>query len=158
MKNTNSRETILNCALELFSAKGYASVGISEIVDLAGITRPTLYYFFGSKEGLFNELLKTNYELLNQRLTEARVYRPNQANYFEDVFPVLRAIARAYFDFAKQRSTFYRMSLALTFAPPTSDAARLSEVRSCSCGRSRRRGPAPSTTRATAWPSPCPVR
>ena len=31
-------------------------------------------------------------------------------------------------------------------------------VRSCGCGRSRRRGPAPSTTRATAWPSPCPVR
>ena len=29
--------------------KGYDAVGVQEIVDTAGITKPTLYYYFGSK-------------------------------------------------------------------------------------------------------------
>jgi len=53
MREQNSRETILKCALELFASKGYDAVGVSEIVAMAQVTKPTLYYFFNSKEGLF---------------------------------------------------------------------------------------------------------
>ena len=127
MKNENSRETILDCALQLFSSKGYDAVGISEIVDMAGITKPTLYYFFGSKEGLFKELLKTNYDTLNNALSKNCEYHANTESYFEDVYPVLLTIAKTYFTFAKEHSEFYLMSLALTFAPPTSDAAMFSQ-------------------------------
>lgn len=127
MKNNNSRETILNCALQLFSAKGYDSVGISEIVDLAGITKPTLYYFFGSKEGLFKELLKTNYDTLNNTLSNVCQYQPNRESYFEDVYPVLLTITKTFFSFATKYSEFYLMSLALTFAPLTSGPATMSE-------------------------------
>lgn len=127
MKNDNSRETILNCALQLFSSKGYDAVGVTEIVDKAGITKPTLYYFFGSKEGLFKELLKLDYDTLNHALSEVCKYQPNRESYFEDIYPVLLTIAKTYFSFAKEHSEFYLMSLSLTFAPPTSDSARLSE-------------------------------
>ena len=44
-------ERILQCALELFYAKGYDAVGVQEIAQKAGITKPTLYYYFGSKYG-----------------------------------------------------------------------------------------------------------
>lgn len=127
MKNDNSRETILNCALQLFSSKGYDAVGISEIVDMAGITKPTLYYFFGNKEGLFKELLKTNFDTLNDVLSKVCHYVPHQESYFEDVYPILLGIAKTYFSFAAGHSEFYLMSLALTFAPPTSAPAMLSE-------------------------------
>lgn len=127
MKNDNSRETILNCALQLFSSKGYDAVGISEIVDMAGITKPTLYYFFGSKEGLFKELLKINYDTLSRALSVACQYQPNRESYFEDVYPALRTVVNAYFSFAADHSEFYLMSLALTFAPPTSAPAVMSE-------------------------------
>lgn len=127
MKNNNSRDTILDCALQLFSSKGYDAVGISEIVDMAGITKPTLYYFFGSKEGLFKELLKTNYDTLNNALSKICEYHPNTDNYFEDIYPVLLTIAKTYFTFAKAHFEFYLMSLALTFAPPTSTPAMISE-------------------------------
>lgn len=127
MKNDNSRETILDCALQLFSSKGYDAVGISEIVDMAGITKPTLYYFFGNKEGLFKELLKTNYDTLNNTLSKICEYHPNTERYFEDIYPVLLTIAKTYFAFAKAHSEFYLMSLALTFAPPTSAPATFSE-------------------------------
>jgi TetR/AcrR family transcriptional regulator len=127
MKNDNSRETILNCALQLFSAKGYDAVSINDIVGMAGITKPTLYYFFGNKEGLFRELLKSNYDMLNASLLNNCHYEPHEEHYFEDVYPVLLKIVKAYFSFANRNSEFYLMSLALTFAPPTSDSAIMAE-------------------------------
>ena len=52
-----NRERILRCALELFSSRGYDAVGVQEIVSTVGITKPTLYHYFGSKEGLLKALL-----------------------------------------------------------------------------------------------------
>jgi AcrR family transcriptional regulator len=37
------KQTIMVKALELFSAKGYEGVSISELTEAAGITKPTLY-------------------------------------------------------------------------------------------------------------------
>lgn len=51
----DNRERILQCALELFYAKGYDAVGVQEIAQKAGITKPTLYYYFGSKYGPFGD-------------------------------------------------------------------------------------------------------
>ena len=45
----DNRAEILNAALDLFHARGYDAVGVQEIVDRAGVTKPTLYYYFGSK-------------------------------------------------------------------------------------------------------------
>ena len=54
----NNREKILLCAQRLFFEKGYDSVGVQEIVDTAGITKPTMYYYFKSKQGLLACLLE----------------------------------------------------------------------------------------------------
>ncbi len=54
-----NKENILKCALDLFYAKGYDAVGVQEIAEKAGITKPTLYYYFGSKYGLLETLLTT---------------------------------------------------------------------------------------------------
>jgi len=53
----SNRETILACALQLFSARGYDAVGVQEIVEAVGIQKPTLYHYFGSKAGLLHSLL-----------------------------------------------------------------------------------------------------
>jgi AcrR family transcriptional regulator len=127
MKNDNSRDTILNCALDLFSAKGYDAISVSDIVGMAGITKPTLYYFFGSKEGLFRELLKTNYDALNNALISACRYEPHEESYFEDIYPVLLRIASAYFTYAASNPKFYLMALSMAFAPPTSDTAVIAD-------------------------------
>ena len=54
---TNAREKILRVATVLFSEKGYASSSVREIVELAGVTKPVLYYYFKNKEGLFRAIL-----------------------------------------------------------------------------------------------------
>ncbi len=54
----DNRSTLLKCALDLFAARGYDGVGVQEIVEAAGVTKPTLYHYFGSKQGLLQALLE----------------------------------------------------------------------------------------------------
>jgi len=125
MKNTNSKETLLECALTLFSQKGYESAGINEIVQMAGVTKPTLYYFFHSKEGIFAEILKQYYEKFNIILANESVYHPNAESYQDDVFPTLLRIANAYFNYAQENTRFYMMILSLAYAPPTAQVTAI---------------------------------
>ncbi|MEW6258932.1 MAG: TetR/AcrR family transcriptional regulator [Thermodesulfobacteriota bacterium] len=54
-----NKDLILDAAARLFSQKGYAGTSIREIVEAAGITKPTLYYYFRNKEELYIELMET---------------------------------------------------------------------------------------------------
>ncbi len=117
----------MECALALFSEKGYDNAGINEIVQMAGVTKPTLYYFFKSKEGLFEAILGQYYGRLNTVLAQASGYSPNAESYKDDVLPTLLRIAGAYFAFARENRQFYLMLLALTFAPPTAQATAMIE-------------------------------
>jgi len=38
------RRRLLNNALKLFAARGWDAVGVQEIVDASGVTKPTLYH------------------------------------------------------------------------------------------------------------------
>lgn len=52
-----SRERILAAALEVFAAKGYEAASISEITEVAGVSRGLVSYYFAAKEQLAAELL-----------------------------------------------------------------------------------------------------
>ena len=54
----NARQRLLETATELFADKGYAGTSVREIVDRAGVSKPVLYYYFKSKEGLFYAILE----------------------------------------------------------------------------------------------------
>jgi len=114
------RQTILNKALELFSAKGYEGVTVNEITEAAGITKPTLYYYFGSKEGLFEAVCQSRYTHLNTLVIKNAVYNPKPESYFEDIFMTLTRITAVYFSFAKEDEIFYRIVLANLSMPPSS--------------------------------------
>lgn len=47
---------LLLAALSHFASKGYDGVQVKEVAQEAGVSKPTLYYHFGSKEGLFRQL------------------------------------------------------------------------------------------------------
>ncbi|MEE3499020.1 MAG: TetR/AcrR family transcriptional regulator, partial [Ruminococcus bromii] len=46
MKQEDTKQKILNKALELFSSQGYDSVSVSEIAKAVGIKAPSLYNHF----------------------------------------------------------------------------------------------------------------
>ncbi|MCR4308952.1 MAG: TetR/AcrR family transcriptional regulator [Deltaproteobacteria bacterium] len=52
------RERLLSGATELFASKGYAATTVREIVERAGVTKPVLYYYFRSKEGIYLDLMR----------------------------------------------------------------------------------------------------
>ncbi len=59
MKTTNTKEQLLKATLKLISEKGYLGATTREIALEAGVTELTLFRHFGSKEHLFEELLKS---------------------------------------------------------------------------------------------------
>jgi AcrR family transcriptional regulator len=52
-----AHDRLLSAAIELFARKGYSATTVREIVDAAGVTKPVLYYHFGSKEGIYLGLM-----------------------------------------------------------------------------------------------------
>ena len=48
---------IARAAARLFAERGYDATSVREIVEAAGVAKPTLYYYFRSKEGLAQALL-----------------------------------------------------------------------------------------------------
>lgn len=53
-----SKQLLLEKAIELFSEKGYHATKISGIVAAANLTQPTFYLYFKSKDSLYNDLNK----------------------------------------------------------------------------------------------------
>lgn len=52
-----TRTLILKAARRLFIQRGFADVAVGEVAHAAGVTKPTLYYHFGDKEGLYADVL-----------------------------------------------------------------------------------------------------
>jgi TetR/AcrR family transcriptional regulator, regulator of cefoperazone and chloramphenicol sensitivity len=52
-KGEETKERILNAALEEFGEASFLAVTTRHIAEAAGVSLPTLQYYFGSKEGLY---------------------------------------------------------------------------------------------------------
>ncbi len=57
VSDRSARDRLLQAAIDLFARKGYSATTVREIVDTAGVTKPVLYYHFGSKEGIYLALM-----------------------------------------------------------------------------------------------------
>ena len=76
----DNREIILATALDLFYTRGYDAVGVQEIAERSGVTKPTLYYYFKSKYGLLEQLLLSRSEGFAAELKEACTYHGDLKN------------------------------------------------------------------------------
>lgn len=59
----NTKEAILDAALNLFSVQGYEATSISQIADVVGIRKASMYSHFESKQDILNNLVQ---QTLNQ--------------------------------------------------------------------------------------------
>jgi len=71
INEVNARERLLKAGTALFAERGYTGTYIREIVARAGVTKPVLYYYFKSKEGMFYTILDGAAEQQKAILSEA---------------------------------------------------------------------------------------
>jgi TetR/AcrR family transcriptional regulator len=57
-READVRDRIFASALRHFSLKGYAATSLREISEDAQTTKPMIYYYFNSKEGLYGSIVR----------------------------------------------------------------------------------------------------
>lgn len=62
------QQAILGAALEEFAARGFHDSSINRVIDAAGISKGSMYYYFDGKEDLYAYLAQTEFERLLARL------------------------------------------------------------------------------------------
>ncbi|MGA4877067.1 TetR/AcrR family transcriptional regulator [Streptomyces lydicamycinicus] len=65
-----SSELILRAAAELFAAKGYRQTTFADVAERSGISRGSIPWHFGSKEGLLLAVLERSVDLIRTGLLE----------------------------------------------------------------------------------------
>ena len=67
-KSTDTRQHVLDVAKEIILGKGFAAVGLNEILTSAGVPKGSFYHYFKSKEQFGDELIKDYFEQYLQQL------------------------------------------------------------------------------------------
>ncbi len=106
-----TRKQILRAGLRRFAECGYAGTSVQDIVDAARVTKPTLYYYFGSKAGLYQALVDTALDERFRLMQEAAA-----AN--ELLETKLVEIGAALFGFLQKERDLMRIAFATAFAAP----------------------------------------
>lgn len=68
----NMRQRIMQCALQVFSQKGYSAATMDEIADAVGLSKPAVYFYYSSKEKLFSAVLENpvGFSLINASMKQ----------------------------------------------------------------------------------------
>lgn len=80
MSEKATRDKILDAMYDLVAENGYDKSSIGKICDIVGISKPSVYYYFESKEEIFTTLLDSmfptiDYERDYSSITDKRQYR-----------------------------------------------------------------------------------
>lgn len=113
----NKREELLSIALQLFASEGYSSIGIQRIVTEAGVTKPTLYHYFGSKEGVLQALFEEKVRPFISSLEKS-------SQYHGDLGATLDDLLRAYYKFSSEEPDMFRLMISLSVGPSENEAVK----------------------------------
>jgi AcrR family transcriptional regulator len=97
-----TRENILDAALEIVKEEGWQSLSMRKIADKIEYTAPIIYEYFANKEGILLELTRTGYIILGADL------RTTMAT-TEDPAEQLEAMWISYWNFAFDNKELYRL-------------------------------------------------
>ncbi len=57
MKESKTKEILLETATQLFSENGYEATGVRDILQTSGVSTGSFYHFFSSKESIFEAVI-----------------------------------------------------------------------------------------------------
>ncbi len=104
-----TRQHLIQAALRSFARRGYAGTSVRQIVQEAGVTKPSLYYYFPDKASLFEAIVDRahdeRYQLMIQAAPRGRT-----------VGEKLEEIVAAIFEFSLRNRELMRLAFATAFA------------------------------------------
>ncbi|CAG7573599.1 TetR family transcriptional regulator [Barrientosiimonas humi] len=62
-RNSDTRTRLLNAAADLIASAPGEEVSLRAVCDAAGVKMPTLYHFFGSKQGLIEAVVERGFDM-----------------------------------------------------------------------------------------------
>ena len=68
MNKKNTKKTLITCATQVFFENGFEKASMRQIVEMAGVTKPTLYYYFKNKTELYRYILDTHIQKVDDRI------------------------------------------------------------------------------------------
>ena len=105
MPRAQREEQILLVAEQVFAERGYQATTMEEVAERVGITKPLIYEYFGSKEGLLSACITRARTQLRQA-TEASWAAVGPDAPLAEVF---RAGVRAFFDFIDEHANAFML-------------------------------------------------
>lgn len=97
-----TRENILRVATAEFSAHGFSGARIDEIAGLTSTTKRMIYYYFGSKEGLYLAVMESAYRVIRSLEEQLDI------DHLEPV-EALRVLAELTYDHHTSHKDFVRL-------------------------------------------------
>ncbi len=133
-----TRREILAVALRQFADRGYAATSVQMIATAARVTKPTLYYHFGSKAGLYQALV----DLAERRFEEVVAQAASRASRLPEQ---LVEVCAALFEFTVNQREVVRLALGYSVltrgaAPPQAHCAEKAQHRVAVVEKLMRRG------------------
>jgi AcrR family transcriptional regulator len=108
------RTSILDTAWEMIVKEGWQSFSIRKVADAIEYSVPVIYSHFENKDAILLEFNRKGFQLLAESLTNAKAGKEKPADQ-------LRAMGRAYWDFAFSNKEYYQLMFGLGI--PTCDIA-----------------------------------
>ncbi len=130
MPRERRERLILDVAGQAFAKAGYESAAMDEIAALAGVSKPMLYAYFGSKEGLYLAYIERAGGELLDRLVNARATDSAPAS-------LLRARIIEFLSFVEEHADGWKV-LFRELGSTRPFAERVAEVREGIVGAIRR--------------------
>jgi TetR/AcrR family transcriptional regulator len=109
MSKKSTRERLFSAACKVFADCGYQGASVESIVQKARTTKPSLYYYFKSKEDLFRSLVDYGHD---ERFRIMKEVCQREAHLKDQLIGILEE----FFKFARAHSELTRLCFTIAFA------------------------------------------
>ncbi|GAK60309.1 transcriptional regulator, TetR family [Candidatus Vecturithrix granuli] len=115
MNMIDTREKIINSAIEIFAEKGKYGARMEEIAAKAGVNKAMVYYYYGMKDYLYQEALRN---VVSSYL--ARIFRTGEQMINQNSNPVetLKSIVALYFEVFSSERAYTKLVLDAIASEP----------------------------------------
>jgi AcrR family transcriptional regulator len=108
----SAKQVVLESAIQEFARKGYSGTSVQDILKATQLSKPTLYYYFQSKAGLYRAIMDFAYDEVLSRMQDRVAKAQGGAK------AKLGAVTIGMFEFAEKHPQLLRLVFATNFAAP----------------------------------------